>query len=92
MAAGVALEMLGVLGRQESALMMVEPPGQPRVGGVLEIHDGIDVAVEISGLEKLVGFVGQAGESEFGRGIKFGFDKAAEKRRRGRAVETMIVI
>ena len=72
--------------------MMVEPPGQARIGGVLEIDNGVHVAVEISGLKQLVGLVGEAGEREFGAGIELGFDKAAEKRRRGRAVETMIVI
>ena len=39
-------EMLGVFGRQERALMMIEPPGEPRVGGVLEIDNGVLVAVE----------------------------------------------
>ncbi len=32
-AAGVAAEMLRVLGVEERALVMVEPPGQPRVAG-----------------------------------------------------------
>ncbi len=46
-AAGVVPKVLRVLRRQECALMMIEPPGQARVGGVLEIHDGVHIAVEI---------------------------------------------
>ena len=30
-----------VLGSQKGAVMMVEPPGQPLVVGVLEVHDGV---------------------------------------------------
>ena len=45
--------MLGVFGAQERALMMVEPPGEPRVGGVLEVDDGILVAIEKMVVENL---------------------------------------
>ena len=66
------LKMLGVFGRQEGALMMVEPPGQARIGGVLEIDNRVHVAVEISGLKQLVGLVGEPGERELGAGIEIG--------------------
>ena len=45
--AGMILpEMLGVLGLQKRALVMVEPPGEQRRAGILEIDDGVFVAVE----------------------------------------------
>ena len=91
-AADVVAEMHGVLGREESALMMIEPPGQAGVGRILEIDDGVDIAVEHGGLEQLRGFMGQAGIDEVGAGIEFFSDKTAEEGRRGGAVEAMVVI
>ena len=85
-------EMLGILRREECALMMIEPPGQARIGGVFEIDDGVFIAIEHAGLENLAGPMRQAGEHKFRIRMEFRFDKAAEKRRRSRAVEAMIVI
>src|SRR5258708_25372396 len=50
-AAGIAAKMLAILGRQEGALVVIEPPGEMRVSRVFEIDDGVDVAVEHSRLE-----------------------------------------
>src|SRR5258708_2421065 len=72
--------------------MMIEPPRQPRIGGVFEIDDGVHVAVEHSRLEEMRRFVRQAGKSEFRAGMEFGLHKTTEIRRRGRAVEAVIVI
>ncbi len=46
MPAGVAQEVLVILRRQKRALMMIEPPVEFRIGGVLEIDNRIHVAVE----------------------------------------------
>ena len=66
LAAVVVTEMLGVFRAQECALMMIEPPGQARIGRVLEIDDRVDVAIEQAVLKKLRRFVSQAGEFEIG--------------------------
>ena len=64
-AARVVPEVLGVLGAQESALVMIEPPCQIRMGRILEIDDNIDVAVEKSVFEELVGAMRQPRIHEF---------------------------
>ena len=84
--------MLGILRRQESALVMVEPPCQAGVGGVFEVHDGVLIPVEHGRLKQLRGLVRQTGKIELGIGMEFLLDKAAEEGRRRRAVETMVVI
>ena len=45
-AAPVTQEMILVLPVEESALVMVEPPRQTRIAGVLEVYDGVFIAVE----------------------------------------------
>ena len=72
--------------------MMIEPPSEARIGGVLEVHDGIDVAIEKAGLEQLRSLVGQARKFELSVGIKLGFQEPREERRGGRSVEAMVVI
>jgi hypothetical protein len=84
--------MLGVLLRQESALVMIEPPGQPLVGGVFEIDDGILVAVEKVWLEELGSLMGHPGKPKFRIGVKRPLEEAAEISGRSRSVEAMIVI
>ena len=44
-------------GREERALVMVEPPGQLRRVGIFEIDDGVLVAVEDTVFERLRSFV-----------------------------------
>ena len=71
---------------------MVEPPRYPRIGGILEIHDGVFVTVEQAGFEELGCFVGHPREDEFRAGV----DRAGKETRKescgGRTVEAMIVI
>ena len=49
----ILAKMLGIFGRQKSALMMIEPPGQTRIARVLEVDDGILVAIKKLRFEKL---------------------------------------
>jgi hypothetical protein len=84
--------MFGVLGRQESALVVVEPPGQVRVRRVFEIDNCVYVAVEKAVLKELGSFVSQAGKFEAWITIERSFVKAAKERGRGGPVETMIVV
>jgi hypothetical protein len=84
--------MLGVLGRQESALVVVEPPGQIWVRRVLEIDDCVDVAIEKAVFKELGSPVSQAGKFKVRITIERSFVKAAKERGRGGPVETMIVV
>ena len=72
--------------------MMVEPPGQLRVAGILEIDDGVLIAIEQAVFEDLRGPVGHACIFEVRVGVKRAPDEAAEERGRGGAVETVVVI
>ncbi len=87
----VVPEMLGVLRLQERALMVVEPPGQQRGAGILEIDDGVFVTVESAVLKRLRGLVGHAGIEEFRVGIDALPVEAGKDRRRRRPVEAFIV-
>jgi hypothetical protein len=49
--------MFRIIGREESALVMIEPPGEQRRTRILEIDDDIFVAIEraiFEGLRRLV--------------------------------------
>jgi len=45
--------------------MMVEPPGDLGRAGILEVHDGVLVAIELLFIKQGPGAVQQAGENEF---------------------------
>ena len=53
MAAAILAEVFRVGGCKERALVMVKPPGHPRRTGILEIDDGVLVAVKQPVLEWL---------------------------------------
>ena len=44
---------------QEGALVMIKPPGQARIAGVLEIDDGVLVSIELHVQKQLAGAMGQ---------------------------------
>ena len=79
LSAGIALPMLGILGAEERALVVIEPPGEARISGVLEIDDGVDVAVEHIVIEQLRSFVSEAGVLERGIRVHVRLYEAAEK-------------
>ena len=84
--------MLLILGIQKRALVMVEPPGELRIAGVLEIDDGVFVAVEESRIEELGCLVRHSRVAEFRIGVNGPQDKPAEVSGRRRSIEAMIVI
>jgi hypothetical protein len=45
-AAAILAEVFRIGGRQEGALVMVKPPSDARRAGILEIDNGIFIAVE----------------------------------------------
>ena len=53
----VLLEVGGIGGREECALVMVEPPGDLRRTGIFEIDDRVLIAVEIFFVEQGAGAV-----------------------------------
>src|SRR5690348_16928329 len=65
---GVVLlaEVLGVAGAEEGALVVIEPPRDAGIGAVFEVHDGVIVAGELVGLEKIRGLVRQPAVLEAG--------------------------
>jgi hypothetical protein len=56
----VLLEVGCVSGTQECALMVIKPPGNFGRARVLEVYDGIFVAIEIGLIEKRPGTMQQA--------------------------------
>ena len=60
----VLLEVGGVGGSQECALVMIEPPGDFGRAGILEVDDGVFVAIELLFIEQCAGAMQQAGEDE----------------------------
>src|SRR5713226_3326450 len=87
----VAVEVLRVGGCEEGALVVIEPPGDPRRTRILEVHDAVFVAIEHSWLERLRGPVGQTGEMEFRVGVDPLAVKAQKDRGRCGAIEATIV-
>jgi hypothetical protein len=71
--------------------MVVEPPGDFGRVRVLEIDDGVFVAIEQAGSPRLRSPVGHAGEAELRRGIEFFLVKAVEKSGGGGAIKTAVV-
>src|SRR5260370_1180831 len=81
-----------ILRTEEGALVMIEPPRQAGIGGVFEVHDGVDIAVEVTVLEKLRCLVSETCEVELRSGRKFLFMKTAEERCRSRPVEAVVMV
>ncbi len=85
------LEMRGVAGSEEGALVVVEPPGNARRGGVLEVDDGVLVAIELGFVEQAAGAMHQPAEDELGVVANALAIKARKQRRARCPVETLIV-
>ena len=84
--------MVGILLVEKGALVMVEPPREPRIARVLEVHDGVFVAIEETASNSLGGLVGHARVTKLGRRVNRAGDKAAEVSSRGCPVEAVIVV
>ena len=85
------LEVGRVGGGKESALVVVEPPGDARRRGVLEVHDRVLVAIELGLVEQAAGAMHQTAEDELGVVANALAIKARKQRRARRPVETLIV-
>jgi hypothetical protein len=86
------LEVFGVFGRQESAQVVVEPPGDLRRGGIFEVDDGILVAGEFRLVKERARAVKKSGILKVDvRADAFAIE-AREQRGRAGAVKALIVI
>ena len=83
--------MLGISGRQERALVVVEPPSDFGRVRVLKIDDGIFVAIEEAGSPGLRSPMGHACKAELRGGIEFFPVKAVEKSGGGGPIKTSVV-
>ncbi len=88
----VLLEVLGIRGSQECALVMIEPPGNLGGTGVLEIDDRIFVAVELLFIKQRAGTVDQSGEFEIDVAADALTIETREQRGRRSSVKTLVVI
>src|SRR5262245_34838369 len=84
--------MLRVLRGEEGALVVVEPPGDFGTAAVLEVDDGVLIAVKQALIEELGCPVRHARVHELGIGVERALEETAEVRSRGRAIEAMVVI
>ena len=71
---------------------MIEPPRQPRVRRIFKVDNRVDIAVKHLRLKQLRSLVREAGVEKLRPRIKFLLHETAEESRRGRAIETVIVI
>jgi hypothetical protein len=86
------LEVRGVGSRQKRALVMIEPPSNFGRTGILEINNGILVAIELSLVEQCARAVQQSGEDEVGIASN-AFPVKTGKQRRGRgSIEAFVVV
>jgi hypothetical protein len=60
----ILLEVRCVRGREECALVMIEPPSDFGRAGILEVHNGVFIAIEMILVKQSPGAVQQAGEHE----------------------------
>src|ERR1700683_3138409 len=88
----VALEVSGVGRGEKRALVMVEPPCDLGRTGVLEVDDGIFVAVEMGFVKERSGTMQQAREDELGVFANALAIKAGEERSGAGSVETLVVV
>lgn len=84
-------ELLGIRRRKKRALMVVEPPGNFRRVRVLEIDDGVFVAIEEAGSPRLLRAMGHTCETELRGRIKRFLIKTIEQSSRGGAIKATIV-
>ena len=88
----ILLEVGGIGGGKKSAFVVIEPPGDFGRTGILEIDDGILVAVELVLVEKSAGTMQQAGVDEVHIAADSFPVEAGEQGGRARPVKTLVVI
>ena len=88
----VPFKVRGVGSGKKSALMMVEPPGDLRRTGVLEIDDGIFVTIEMRFVKQRSRAMQQAGKDKAGVFADALAVEAGEERGGGSSVKALVVV
>ena len=88
----ILLEMGGIGRRKKRAFVVIEPPGDFGRTGILEIDDGVLVAVKLLLVKKSAGAMQQAGVDELYIAADSFPVKAREQGGRARPVKTLVVI
>src|SRR6185437_10972585 len=88
----VVLEGGRVLRAEEGALMVVKPPGYLGRRGVLEIHNGVFVAIKFVFIKQRTGAVQETAEHELGIGADALAVETGKQRRGAGPVETAVVV
>ncbi len=88
----ILLEVGGIGGRKKSAFVVIEPPGDFGRTGILEIDDGILVAVKLLLVEKSAGTMQQAGVDEVHIAANSFPVESGEQGGRACPVKTLVVI
>ena len=86
------LEVGGIGGREKRALVMIEPPGNVGRTGVLEVDDGVFVAVKVFLIEERACPVEQSGVDELPVAANTFPIEARKQRSRTRTIKTLVVI
>src|SRR5688500_14112565 len=81
-----------VFGREESGLVMIEPPRHSLVRAVFEIDDGDCVAVQLFAVERVAGLMHRRGAGKSRVGADLRPEEFREDGRRRNAVEAIAVI
>src|ERR1039457_6592120 len=88
----ILLEVGGISGREKSALVVIEPPSDIRRTGILEIDDGILVAIELFLVEKSAGAMEEAGIHEVHIAADSFLVETREERGGAGSVKKLVVI
>jgi hypothetical protein len=88
----VLLEVLGVGGGKKCALVVIKPPGNLGGAGVLEINDGVLVAVKLLFVKQGASAVDQSGEDKIDIAANALAIEARKQGGRGSSVKTLVVV
>jgi len=88
----ILLEVLGVGGSEERALVMIEPPGNVRRARVLEIDDGVFVTVKLLLIKQRTGTVNESGEFKLDVTADALAIEAREQSGRRSSIKTLVVV
>jgi hypothetical protein len=88
----IGAKMSLVLGRKKGRLVMIEPPGQLFRGRILEINDGVFVAIKHSQIKQIARAMQQSGVVDVSFGMKSFFVETGKGRGGSDAIEAVTMI
>src|SRR5437763_1337297 len=84
--------MFRILRAEKSALVVIEPPRQTRIATVLEVHDGVLIAVKKRGVELLGSRMSHPRIPELRIGVNGPPDEAGEVGGGRRSIKAVVVV